>query len=156
MAASDLAQRHHWQTTLVGLVDAAWHLTDEEKFHTSRVIGHLLDVLSIPDRGPAAELPIEVALECEAGLFTRALAGPEESGVVRPVRRADPRAEAVEIAAWRDAFLGMLLRAYPDLDGLERLAAVRAVDDLLAALGASERAIYWVPELVARAHRPSL
>jgi len=146
------AARHHWLNTLVGIIDAAFSLTDEELFFCQDIIRRLLEALQIPDRGEPEHLPATIAHEAESGAFAVQLYGSREVGLVRIprlVRRGDT---VVTLEAWRTALLGLIVTAYPQLNPLEELAACKVLDDLLIALGVPDRVATFVPEDVVRAH----
>lgn len=147
------AARHHWLNTIVGILDGAFFLTDEEQFAVAGIIRQLLDALRIPDRGTPAVMPVPVAQEAAVGYYSLALASPRESGVVRPVRPATSIDVVVSVETWREALVGMFTTAYPDLSADERLVLSKVFHDLLAAIGAPQRAASHLPEVVMDAYR---
>lgn len=149
-----VAERHHWLNTLVGILDSAFHLTDEEQFFTIDITAKLLDSLDIPDRSRPAELPPAVALEVSSGFYTVRLSSPHDAPIlVRPIRAANGTDTIVSVEAWVQALVGMVQVAYPDLDPLERLAASKIFSDLLTAIGVPIRVATFFPEDVVRAYR---
>ena len=150
------AQRHHWLNTIVGILDSAFHLSDVEQFETIALVRQLLTGLRIPERSVPSSLPAPIALEVESGFYTIQLAHTRDSGVVRPVRAVTSASEIVVSAeAWRDALVGLVVTAYPDLEPMERLLLTKVFGDLLAALGVPQRAAAFFPEAVVRAYRTS-
>lgn len=147
-----IAQRHHWLNTFVGILDGAFHLTDEEQFFCTDIINRLLAALRVPERGVPDELPSAVALEARSGLFTVQLTGPLTTRLRRPVRAASPDDQVVSPDAWAAAFTGMLTTAYPDLAPHERVVAQKVFLDVLDALGVPARAAAYFPDDVVRAH----
>lgn len=138
---------------LVGVLDAAFWLTDEEQFETARIVGGLLDWLNVPGRGSAVELPPSVASEVASGQFAVVLNSHRDSGVRRVPRYAHERDVVVSVDAWRYALMNMLTVAYPDLSPTEVVGATKVLDDLLAALGLPERVAHCFPDEVIRAFR---
>lgn len=149
-----IAERHHWLNTLVGILDSAFHLTDEEQYYTISIVATLLESLEIPERGDPAELPPAVALEVTSSFYTVRLSSPRDAhNLVRPIREVTPGDVVVSIEAWVQALTGMVLVAYPDLDPLERVAAAKVFSDLLQSLGVPNRAASFFPEDVVQAYR---
>ncbi len=147
-------ERHHWLNTVVGILDAAFYLSEEEQAQVIRIIRQLLVDLRIPERGAPREVPAPLSLEVHASFYTTTLAQPRQSGAPRPVRAATSNDLTVSIEAWRDALLGLITVAYPDLEPLERLEVARTLHDLLAALGVPARAAAFFPsEVIAAYHR---
>lgn len=146
------AERHHWLNTVVGLLDAAFRLTDEEQFFTIDIVARLLDSLDVPFRSEPEELPAAVLLEVTSSMFTVQLSAPRDSGVVRPVRSVVAGDMVVSVEAWRNALLGLVTTAYPDLDPTERMVAAKVLDDLLVAIGVPHRAAVFFPDEVVRAY----
>lgn len=149
-------ERHHWLNTYLGILDAAFNLTDGEQAHLIVILRDLLRALSIPERGTPAEVPATLAVEVSSGFHTIALAGPRESQVQRPVRAVVPGDVVVSVEAWRDALLGMLQVAYPDLDPAERLLASKVFADCLTGIGLPHRASTFLPDDVVRVYRSLL
>lgn len=150
-----VAERHHWLNTIVGILDAAFYLSDAEELQVISYVRRLLEGLRIPERGVARVLPAPVALEVASSLYTIALAGPRNSGVPRRVRRASSGDMVVSVDSWRDALLGLLTAAYPDLHPEERLVAGTVLTEILLGLGVPERAAAFFPEEVVRAYLAS-
>ena len=145
--------RHHWLNTIVGILDSAFFLTDEEQFAVSDIVRKVLHSLNIPERGEPAVLPVALAQEAQVGYYSLMLAGPRTSGMVRHVRPATDQDVVVSIEAWREAIVGMFTTAYPDINELERLWLTKIFHDLLAAIGAPQRAAAFFPEAVLAAYR---
>jgi hypothetical protein len=154
-ATKSTAQRHHWLNTIVGILDAAFHLSEEEQFQVITVVRQVLEALRIPERGAAHSLPAPVALEIASAYYTVQLSHARNSGAVRPVRQAQAGDMVVSAEAWRDAIVGMISSAYPDLAPEERLFTAKVVADLLAALGVPYRAAAFFPDAVVRAYHAS-
>lgn len=148
-------QRHHWLNTYVGILDAAFHLSDMEQMEVLSIIKRLLEGLHVPDRGAAHSLPAPVGLELASGFYTIHLAHTRDSVIQRPVWEATSADLVVSAEAWRDALTGMLFTAYPDLSYQDRILATKTFADLLAALGVPARAAAFLPEAVTRAFRSS-
>lgn len=144
--------RHTWVNTIVGILDGAFALTDEERFFTQDIVRKLLAALRIPERGRPEQLPAAVASEAEAGLYTLSLYEPRDAGVVRHPRTVRPGDTVVTLEAWRQALVTLLADGYPDLDAFEVVMATKTFDDLLVALGVPSRAAAFLPEDVVRAH----
>lgn len=136
---------------MVGVLDTAFQLTDEEVFFTSEIIRKLLVALRIPERGRAEQLPALVAYEAESGLYSLQISEGRSSGVRRP-RLANHRDSVVTLEAWRQGLLGLITAAYPNLDPLEVTVASEVLDELLTGLGLPQRAALYVPDDVVRAH----
>ena len=151
--ASTQVHRYHWINTFTGFLDAALHLTEEEQSQVMIITGNLLDMLNIPTRGEAAFLPNPVALEVSCSFYTTLLNSPRDSGRRRPVRVHADNELVVSIEAWRDALVGMLTTAYPDLRPEERMVATRVMHDMLAGLGVPDRAASHFPDSVIRVAR---
>lgn len=147
------ADRHHWLNALVGTLDAAFRLSEEEQFHVLGIISELMDALDIPFRADPEKLPSAVAHEITSGMFAKQLSAPRSSGLVRPVRPVSSADIVVSVEAWRTALLNMLLTAYPDLSPAERMMTTKVFDDLLAALGVPERLATFFPGEVVAAYR---
>ena len=137
--------------TLVGILDQAFHLTDEEQFHTLDIIGRLLESLDIPDRSTPKQISPSLMLEVTASVYSTQLHGPRSSNLVRPVRAAVPSDIVVSVEAWCEALLSMITTAYPDLTPTERIVTAKILTDLLDALGAPDRAASFFPDDVIRA-----
>lgn len=146
-------ERHHWLNTIVGVIDAAWNLTAEEQFHAIRIVSGVLQQMLIPDRGEPREVPIPLALEVGGGFYSAQLTSTLDSGIERSVRPLRAGDQTVPLDVWRDALVGLVTTSYPDLEPLERVWLTRAFDDLLAALGVTERAPVFLPEDVVRLAR---
>jgi hypothetical protein len=147
------AERHHWLNALVGTLDAAFRLTEDEQFFVLDIVSRLLDSLDIPFRGEPAQLPATVAQEAASGLYSEQLAAPRDSGLIRPVRPVNGSDMVVSVGAWRNALLGMLLTAYPGLEPVEKMVAAQVLDDLLAAVGVPDRRATFFPTEVVAAYR---
>lgn len=149
---SSTIRRHTWVNTIVGILDGAFSLNDEERFFTQDIVRRLLEALRIPDRARPEQVPAAVALEAEAGLYSVQLYEPRDAGVVRHARVARPGDTVVTVEAWRQALVNLITDAYPRLDPLEVIAATKVFDDLLVALGVPTRAAAYFPDDVVRAH----
>lgn len=148
-------ERHHWLNALVGIVDGAFHLSDMEQLQVIGYVRRLLAALRIPERGEPQVLPSSVALEVSSGFYTVALNSPCEAGVVRPVRGASESDMVVSVDAWRDALLGLIVTAYPDLLPEEKLVAGTVITEILLGLGVPQRAAAFFPDTVVRAYLSS-
>jgi hypothetical protein len=145
--------RHHWLNAIVGMLDQAFRLTDDEQFFVLDIVSRLLDALDIPFRGDPQQLPASVAQEAESGLYSMQLSTPREVGLVRPVRAVTGGDMVVSVEAWRTALLGMLITAYPDLEPVEKMTAAQVLDDLLTAIGVPTRLAMFFPSEVVAAYR---
>lgn len=146
------ASRADWINTFVGILDTALSLDDAELIATTDVMTGLLDRLAVPGRNRPRELPVAVALEKSAGVYSSQIHGTRDAGLQRRSARIGPADLSVELEAWRDALLSMLTSAYPDLEGFERLEATVILDQLLISLGLPDRACSFLPDDVVRAH----
>lgn len=146
-------ERHHWLNTVVGLLDAAFFLSDEEQYLITDIVNRLLVSLRIPERSAATELPPAVALEFKSGFYSALIAGPRTSGRTRPVSFVSQDDIIVSVESWRQAFLDMLLISYPDLEPIERLVTAKALTEILVAIGVPNRAAAFYPDAVVRAYQ---
>ena len=146
-------ERHHWLNTVVGLLDAAFFLSDEEQYLITDIVNRLLISLRIPERSVATELPPAVALEFKSGFYSALIAGPRTSGRTRPVSFVSQDDIIVSVESWRQAFLDMLLISYPDLEPIERLVTAKALTEILVAIGVPSRAAAFYPDAVVRAYQ---
>jgi hypothetical protein len=144
--------RHVWLNTYVGILDAAFVLTDEEAYFCQDIVRNLLDTLNIPGRGPVAAIPVPLLSEAEHQTWSVHLHGSRDNLALHRPREVVAGDTVVGVDAWREALVGMLTAAYPDLDAYERLAVAKVFDDLLVALGVPGRAARFLPENVVRAH----
>lgn len=142
------AERHHWLNTVVGVLDSVFYLTEEETFAILEIVGSLLKNLNIPDRGIPAALPAPVAQEVAASYYSRQLANQLDSGSPRHIRPATEYDVIVGNDTWREALAALFTTAYPDITGEERLLLSKVLEDLLAAIGAPDRAPAFLPDLI--------
>jgi len=143
-------ERHHWLNTIVGILDQAFYLTDEEQFYVIDIVKRMLESLSIPERGEPVVIPNQLALEMSSSLYSTQLAGPRRSGVTRPIRATNHADMVVSLNAWVDSLLTMLTTAYPDLSPTERMVTAKVLSDLLDAIGVPDRAAAFFPDDVIR------
>jgi hypothetical protein len=146
-------ERHHWLNTFIGILDAAFHLTEIEQAQLIAIFRDLLVAVRVPERGEPEELPAALALEVTSNFFTISLAGPRDSGVARPVRAVMQGDVVVSLEAWRTALVGMLTVAYPDMLPAERLLVDRVFTDVLSGIGVPQRAAEFLPGDVVRTYR---
>lgn len=146
------AERHHWLNTIVGVLDSAFWLNDEEQYFTIDIVARLLDSLGVPDRSDPDRLPPAVALEVSSGYYTVQLNSPRDSGLARPPRAVTQTDMVVSVNAWNQALMSMLTTAYPDLEPVERVVSSKVFTDLLVAIGVPERAAAYFPDDVIRAY----
>jgi len=146
-------ERYHWLNTIVGILDQAFHLTDEEQIQVIAHVNHLLTELNIPDRSEPSVIPPPLALEMSASFYTTQLSGPRESGLIRPIRRTTHQDMVVSVQAWDEMFLTMLTTAYPDMTPIERIYTSKQISTLLDAIGVPDRAAAFFPEDVVRVAR---
>jgi hypothetical protein len=145
-------RRHDWLNTYLGVLDAAFHLTEEEQFQVLVILRRLLKALQVPQRGVPVELPPAVVLELTSRFYTVGRSKPSDVGLQRRVRAISKGDLVASVEAWRDALLHMLITAYPDMDAAERLTAAKVFEDVLTALGVPNRAAAYLPDDVIRAH----
>jgi hypothetical protein len=50
-------ERYHWINVMVGVLDGAFHLTDNEQFRVIEIVSKLLERLHIPERSVPATRP---------------------------------------------------------------------------------------------------
>lgn len=143
-------ERHHWINTVVGVIDAAWHLTDEEQFDVIRIVSTVVRQLNIPERGEPAELPVPLVLEVGAGFYANQITSTLDSGIARPIRALHTGDQTVPVEIWAQSIVSLFTTAYPDLDGVERMYLTKSFVDLLAAIGVAERAPVFLPADVVR------
>lgn len=144
--------REHWLNTIVGVLDSAFYLTEEEQFAVASIVSRLLTTLRIPERDAAAVLPMPVVQEAHAGVYSTQLAS-AAAGVRRPVRRVNEFDCATSLEAWRTGMENMFTIAYPNLEPGERILLSKVLNDLLAAIGVPTRVAAYFPDAVLRAHR---
>ena len=145
-------ERHHWLTTYVGILDGAFFLSEEEMYAVSDIVRKLLLLLDVPDRSEPTHLPLPVVQEVSAQYYTVALES-RDYGVTRTVRPVTDEDCAVSLEAWREALVGLLTTAYPDLTVEETLLVTKVFTDLLANIGVPHRAAAFHPHLVINAHQ---
>jgi hypothetical protein len=146
-------ERHHWINTIVGILDQAFHLTDDEQVFAFGYVNQVLELLHIPDRSDPATLPVPLALEVSAGVYTTQLATARESDMVRIVRAVRNGDVVVSTEAWVESLMGLIMAAYPDMEPAQRFTAARYFRDLLDALGVPDRAAGFLPDDVVRIAR---
>jgi hypothetical protein len=145
-------RRHDWLNTYLGLLDSAFHLTEEEQFQVLVILRRLLAALRVPQRGAPLELPPALVLELSTRFFTVGRGNASDGGLHRRVRTAGHGDLVASVEAWRDALLHMLITAYPEMDAAERLTAAKVFEDVLTALGVPNRVAAFLPDDVIRAH----
>lgn len=149
-----IASRTNWINTIVGILNSAFTLSEEEKYQVMSITKRLLQALNIPERSTPEKLPAAVALESRSGFYSvslnqRSLLSESE------IRRVTVNDIVVSIESWRDALLGLLTTAYPDLSMEERIITAKILTEMLVALGLPERAAVFFPEEVVRAFQDS-
>lgn len=156
MVMADRAvQRHHWLNTIVGILDSAFYLSEVEQLQVIGYVRRLLEALHIPERSVPRVVPAPVALEAASKFYTVVLAGPRVSGIERRVRPVGSGDMVVSVEAWRDALLGLIQTAYPDLLPEEKVVAGTVLTEILLGLGVPQRAAAFFPEEVVRAYLAS-
>ena len=145
-------KRHDWLNTYVGILDAAFLLTEEEQFQVIGIFKKLFTALRVPQRGVPLELPPALAMELTSGFYTISRMKPADNGRRRRPRAVTPSDLVASVEAWRDVLLGMLLIAYPEMDAAERLTAAKVFENVLTAIGVPQRAAMFLPDDVVRAH----
>lgn len=148
---SSSVERHHWLSTYCGILDGAFYLSEEELYAVDDIIRKLLILLNVPGRSQPEQLPPALMHEVRASYYTIAL-GSRDSAVTRQVRPITDQDCVVSLEAWREALVGLLTTAYPDLDLSERLIVTKVFTDLLVNIGVPQRAAAFHPEMVVRAH----
>ncbi|MFM7087919.1 MAG: hypothetical protein ACKOW9_00065 [Candidatus Paceibacterota bacterium] len=151
---SSNVQRHHWINTYLGILDAAFTLSEAEQAELIVILRSLLTALEIPKTEPTS-LPAPVALEVKTSFYSIQLNQARQLSTVREVRRSRPNEVTVSPESWRDALSGMLLTAYPGLEPAHRLLVVKTFSDIILALGIPLRAAKFLPESVVRAYNSS-
>jgi hypothetical protein len=145
-------ERHHWIATIVGILDQAFHLTDDEQVFALGFVDRFLESLRIPDRADPSALPVSLVLEMSAGIYSEQLSSSASSSP-RRVRHVGPGDVVVSLETWREAMLSLIVSAYPELSPPERLMAAKMLADLLDAIGVPDRAAAFVPDDVVRVSR---
>lgn len=149
---TDRVERHHWLTTYCGILDSAFYLAEEELYAVTDIIRKLLVVLRVPERSTPVYLPPAIAQEVTGQYYTLALAA-RDSGLPRQVRPVTDVDAVVSLEAWREALVGLVTTAYPDLSLEERLLTTKVFTDLLANIGVPNRAAAFHPQLVVSAYQ---
>jgi hypothetical protein len=141
---------------MLGMLDGAFHLTEEEQAPTLQILRRLMDALDIPGRSTPDSVPAGVALEADARVYSEVLAGARSTGIIRPIRPAGDADPFVPLETWVQALVTMLTSAYPELNPVERVKAMTVFTELLVAIGVPERAVYCYPDEVLRAYQDTL
>jgi hypothetical protein len=149
---TSIPEDYHWVNVIVGTLDAAFHLIEEEQFFASMIVGGLLTDLRIAERPIPASIPAALALEIDGGFYTVTIAKPRESEVERPINEVAAGESAVSVEAWSQTFVSMLTVAYPSIDPLEQMMASKVFSDLLSSIGVPRRAAFYTPDDVMRAY----
>lgn len=139
-------RREHWATMLTGMLDSAFGLTDEEQLGVMAAVNHLLEFLDIPGRGDPVDVPVQLALEAQTGLYSARLG----SGAPRFPRHSSDGGYVLPVNTWRVAIQRLFQVAYPDIDPLETILMAKVINDLLAAIGLPDRAAVFTPDHVWR------
>lgn len=140
-------RKHHWLNTIVGQIDAAFLLTQEELFATSKVVGELLDNIRIEDRGMPAVLPTPLVAELSTSYWAVQLHSTDRLGShARNPRRVDDSDITVSLDVWRNSLSGLVLTAFPDMSPIERIIVAKTFDALLESLGVPNRAPRFIPD----------
>jgi hypothetical protein len=147
------AERYHWLNTIVGILDQAFHLSDEEQIHVLDIVNRLLAKLDIPDRSDPLVIPAPLALEISSGIYSTLLSGPRESGFAHPPRLTNHADIVVSVQAWSESLLSMLITAYPSISPVDRMVTAKIFSDLLDAIGVPDRAATFFPDDVVRVAR---
>lgn len=145
-------ERHHWLATYCGILDSAFYLSEEELFAVSNIVKKLLTLLQVPGRSEPHHLPLPVVQEVTGQYYTIALAA-RDSGRPRLVRPVTDEDCSVSLEGWREALVGLITSAYPDIDVDHRLILTKVFTDLLANLGVPARAAAFHPNAVLVAYR---
>lgn len=145
-------EAYHWVNVFVGLLDSVFHLAEEEQFMASSILSRLLAEIRVGSRPVPERLPAALALEIDAGFYTIAMSRPRENATDRPVRQAGADDPVVSVEAWSQAFVDMLVVAYPDLTPMERILSTKVFADVLTAIGVPRRAAAHTPDDVLRAY----
>lgn len=146
-------EQHHWINTIVGLLDQAFSLTDDEQVFAIGFVNKLLNFIQVPDRGDPAALPIPVVLEVSAHVYSTQLGSARDLDLVRPIRAVRQGDVQVSVETWVEALLSLVLTAYPDLSPAERLVTAKSFRDLLDSIGVPDRAASFLPDDVVRISR---
>jgi len=143
-----IVERHHWVSTITGMLNSAFCLSTTEQYDVGRVLTKLFTTLQIPERGEPVTLPMPVVQEVHSRLYSEALT--TTSAAARPVTDRDCIAP---LEAWRNALENMVTVAYPRLQPADRALLVKSFDDILKAIGVPRRAAQFIPEPVIAAVR---
>ena len=146
--------RANWINTIVGILNSAFILSEEEKYHVINITKRLLEALNIPERSTPEKLPAAVALEARSGFYSinlnqRSLLSSSD------IRQVTANDIVVSVESWRDALMGLLVTAYPDLTFEEKIITAKILTEMLSALGLPERAAIFFPQEVVRAFQES-
>ena len=144
-------QRHHWLNTYLGILDSVFFLSEEEQYHTIKIISSLLEAIKIPERGTPVLIPASVAVEAKNSYYSISLDARQKSNFERHPMIIDNSDLMVSIDAWRDSLLNMLTTAYPELEPEEKILSAKIFTELLVALGLPNRAAAYFPDDVVRA-----
>jgi len=144
-------ERHHWINTYLGILDSVFFLSDEEQYHTIKIVTSLLTALNVPERGLPVLVPASVAVEAKNSYYSISLDARQKSSFERHPRVLESNDITVSIDAWRDSLLNMLVTAYPDFQAEEKILAAKIFTELLEALGLPNRAAAYFPDDVVRA-----
>lgn len=146
--------RANWINTIVGILNSAFSLTEEEKYQIMSITQRLLQALNIPDRDTPDKLPAAVALESRSGFYSLNLhqVNSNQNPEMRHVTQNDI---VVSIESWRDALMDLLITAYPDLTIEERIITAKILTEILSALGLPDRAAVFFPQEVVKAFQDS-
>lgn len=138
--------RHHWINTVLGLLDAAYALSQTEQAVVADALGQLFSALRIPERGCPAAVPLPVLMEYTSKVYSQAMMDRFAAGIEPPpaVVAKEGDLHAPE-EAWRSAITSMIFVAYPDLAPEERVAADKVISDVLGALGVPQRRANFIP-----------
>jgi hypothetical protein len=144
-------ERHHWVNTYLGILDSVFFLSEEEQYHTIKILTSLLEAIKVPERGFPVLIPASVAVEAKSSFYSISLDARQKSAFVRHPRLIEGDDIMVSIDAWRDSLLNMLVTAYPDFQTEEKILAAKVFTELLVALGLPNRAAAYFPDDVVRA-----
>lgn len=144
--------RHHWLNTIVGTLDSALVLDDEEKVFVITKVNQLLIDLDIPKRLPHPSfLRADLALEVESGHFSASSQIAQSE--MQPRRAPNDTDVVVSLDAWRNSLVGLFTSAYPTMEPSEKVHCDSQVTCILEALGVPGRLARFLPDDVQRAYR---
>lgn len=147
MSRNETPQLHHWLNTIAGQIDAAYSLTQEELYATTKILNDLLGRLDLGSRPAPQVLPTALIAEMNSRYWAVQLHSSDRVGRrATSARLLSDGDTVISIDAWRNALVSQLTSAYPTLNPIERVIITKTFDSLLDALGVQYRAPKYIPE----------